>query len=296
MANNKDIWSKHEITVLKEIYATKPISECADILHRSVSSIYAKAFQLGFRKQRQYCDAEILIVISGYYEYGPLAISKELDRTCASIRDLAVRLGLSVSKKRIRSRGSENRAKWTEESIQKKSESQKKYRGPLSPSWKGGCCTLNEIVRGRLHAVWAKPIIYRDNRKCVLCGEHRSKKIVVHHVRPFAQIRDLVIARNKHLSIDNYDDLSLLADLVVEEHGMEDGVTLCRVCHRKHHLENGVNCGDILPDISEDNPQPSPPKLRLIVGGKVQRLMDEDSATDKSDTSAPHIYPIGVIR
>lgn len=296
MACKKGIWTETEIEFLKENYLSMTVSKCAKYLKRSKPSIYQKAMQLGLRRERRYCDAEIAIIIAGYQDYGPLELSKKLDRSNHAIRDMAVRFGLNVSKQRLSNRGMENRAKWTDESMRKKIKANRKYRGPLSPSWKGGCCTLNELTRARLHSVWIKPIIIRDDRKCVLCGEYRSKKIVVHHIRTFATIRDLVIEQNKHLLISNYNDLSELADLIVAEHKYEDGITLCKTCHKKHHLENGVNCGNIQTGKTEDNPQPSRSNVIDFVDRKVQRLMGEDITTNKPDTSAPHTFPYGVMR
>ena len=101
------------------------------------------------------------------------------------------------------------------------------------------------------------------------------------------KIRSAVLEQRPELNPVNQKHKEILADLVVEAHELKDGVTLCRSCHKRHHLENGVNCGDLLPGSAGDNPQPSLPNVLQFVGRKVQRLTVEDAQSNKTDTSAP---------
>jgi len=145
---------------------------------------------------------------------------------------------------------------------------------------------VSEMIRGRLYSAWTRFVFERDGHTCRLCGE-RGGKLVAHHVRTFAEIRDEAIGQYPHLDMGNYDDRDTLADLVIEAHRLSDGITLCQNCHKMHHLENGVNCGEVLTGNAEDNPQPSLSNVISIVDRKVQRLTLEESQTNKSDTSAP---------
>ena len=64
----------------------------------------------------------------------------------------------------------------------------------------------------------------------------------VHHLRPFAEIMDKVVAEHPEILLDNYDGRECLAKIIVLEHRLEDGITLCRDCHMSIHFENPVNC------------------------------------------------------
>jgi len=288
----KGKWTEPEITYLKQNYLKIKPSECAIALNRTVASIYQQATNQGIRKQPRYFDYELNFIKDNYAKYGPSKLSEKLDRSTNAIRDMAVRLGLETSKERRVEIAKETRSRWTYETRSNHSKSQKKFKGPLSHSWKGGICNVSEMIRGRLYTAWSKYVFQRDDYTCRLCGK-RGGKLVVHHIRTFVEIRDTVLKNNPNLSIDNYEDRDKIADLVIDTHELKDGITLCRSCHKKHHLANGVNCGNILPDNAGDNPQPNPPKLKVIVGGTVQRLMGEDTATNTPDTNAPLLKSLG---
>lgn len=57
---------------------------------------------------------------------------------------------------------------------------------------------------------WRKDVLKRDDYKCRICGA--SQNLHVHHIKPFNKFKD------KRTSIDN-------------------GVTLCRECHKRVHKE-----------------------------------------------------------
>jgi len=249
-------WSEYEIRFLRENYLTMKPTNYAEKLNRTASAVYQRAASLGLLKVPHYTEDEVMFIKLNYASMGPQKLSEKMDRSGSAIRDMAVRLNLVVNAKRRSNIAKKTRAKWTDESRAKKSNSQKKYKGPLSPSWKGGVCTVSEVTRGRLIAAWVKYVFQRDDYTCRICNQ-RGGKLVVHHVRTFSQIRDAVIKENPELNLNNYNNIDRLADLVVEAHNLEDGVTLCRICHKKHHHENGVNCGNILPGNAGDNPQRS---------------------------------------
>ncbi len=232
----KGKWTETETQFVMENYLPKGVKMCSIELGRSINAVYQKAAFLGIIKEPRYTNEELENIQNNYTARGPLALSMEMDRSKSAIRDMAVRLGLVTGIDAIKARARINRSRWTVESLRSQSISMKKYRGPMSPSWKGGICNLSEIVRGRLYSAWTKYVFQRDGYTCHLCGIVGGK-LVVHHTRTFAEIRDAVIKQHPELNIAEYNDIDYLATLVIEAHELSDGLTLCRSCHKKHHLE-----------------------------------------------------------
>ena len=71
----------------------------------------------------------------------------------------------------------------------------------------------------------------RDGFKCRLCGSKKSP--VVHHTRSFAAI--VKIALEKVASTSEEE----VINAIVQEHKLDDGITLCKECHDRHHKEYG---------------------------------------------------------
>jgi len=108
-------------------------------------------------------------------------------------------------------------------------------KGKDNPAWKGGISSLDNLIRKRLYNVWTKPIFIRDNWTCRHCGAKR--KLTPHHIRKFTNIRNLILAKYPQLSIQIIEDKFKLIDLIVNEHKLKDGITLCEKCHQKEHPE-----------------------------------------------------------
>ena len=104
-------------------------------------------------------------------------------------------------------------------------------KGPRNPAWKGGITKWRKLARAGLNSCFVRPVMEQDDFRCQWCGS--TKKPVVHHLRPFMEIVNLVRSRNP--GADNDD----LIREIIDEHTLEDGVTLCKRCHDKHHEENG---------------------------------------------------------
>ena len=128
-----------------------------------------------------------------------------------------------------------------EEVIQKVSETlREKYKngqlsckkGPDRSGWKGNR-SFDQRCRKRLYNTWIFPILERDRFKCISCNS--EKRLQVHHLRPMREIISLVL---KRLSIQDISKLSPieqepLIDLVIAEHKLDDGITVCYLCHGK---------------------------------------------------------------
>ena len=111
--------------------------------------------------------------------------------------------------------------------------------GKNATAWKGGKTSLNRRVKGYQHKTlnWYKKVFERDNFKCTICNS--KKKIDVHHIKPISVlIKELLIKYNG--PNDNTSKLLwLIQQTEIIDKDLENGITLCRECHRKIHLNWG---------------------------------------------------------
>ena len=87
--------------------------------------------------------------------------------------------------------------------------------GRNSPNWKGGVSPKNKIIRRSIYYVnWRNKVFKRDNYTCQKCGK-KGVYLHPHHIKNFA----------------NYSDLRF---------DVNNGITLCKKCHRKFHSIYGT--------------------------------------------------------
>lgn len=80
--------------------------------------------------------------------------------------------------------------------------------GDKNPNWKGGISSINVKIRQtQKYKLWRKSIFERDNYTCQNCGI-KNCYIIVHHIKCFA----------------DYPELRFIID---------NGITLCKECHKK---------------------------------------------------------------
>jgi predicted DNA-binding protein YlxM (UPF0122 family) len=88
-------------------------------------------------------------------------------------------------------------------------------KGENNPYWKGGITPENiKVRRSREMCLWRKAVLERDNFTCQACSK-KGGKLHVHHINNFSDFPELRVA------IDN-------------------GITLCKKCHKKFHHLYGV--------------------------------------------------------
>jgi transcription elongation factor Elf1 len=125
--------------------------------------------------------------------------------------------------------------KHKKETIKKMSISRTGKIGENSTAWKGGKLSITRLVKGfQYRNGWYKKVYERDNFKCTRCNS--KDRIEAHHIKPIKQIID----ENKMLFEDN-DKLYLYLinlDIIIDEK-LENGITLCRNCHKKEHINFG---------------------------------------------------------
>ena len=82
--------------------------------------------------------------------------------------------------------------------------------------WKGGVSLENHKIRtGIEFRLWREAVFARDNWTCQKCGDNKGHYLHPHHIQNFAQYPELRFAIN-------------------------NGITLCRKCHRKFHKKYGT--------------------------------------------------------
>jgi len=85
-------------------------------------------------------------------------------------------------------------------------------KGADHPNWKGGITSENRKGRqDKKYHDWRNSVYRRDHFTCQDCGKKcKSKDIIAHHIKPWEDHFEL-----------RYD--------------ISNGITLCRICHKKHH-------------------------------------------------------------
>lgn len=155
--------------------------------------------------------------------------------------------------------------------------------GRENNNWRGGVSSLARIVNTALKTIWKIPIFIRDNYTCQTCGAIGS--LQVHHLRRYILIRDSIIKSNPHLSVNTVEGKFELAKLIIADHKLSDGITLCKPCHKSIHRKKR---DELLETPEMGNQQPSRGNVLEFVPRKVQRAIGEDGQSNKPDTSVPH--------
>lgn len=247
----KNVWNKDEPNLLIRLYGSMPNKDLAKIIGRTKQALQYKAHDLG-----------ITLPKKATYKY-------------------CIDCGIKLSRAAIYN----SRTKRCYPC------SMKHHSGENHHNWNGGVAELRSLVHIAIKKFWIDRIMRRDNFTCQDCGKHGGDLEVHHSSIPYAEIRDRVISKNKHLDCSVFEDRKELAILIADEHEYIEGKTLCTECHyKRHHCERG----ELLetPNTSdEDNQQPSRGNVIDFVPWTVHRLMLEDSQTNKSNTSAPHAEP-----
>lgn len=121
------------------------------------------------------------------------------------------------------------------ETIKKMSIARTGKIGENATAWKGGKVSITRLIKGfQNRNGWYKMVYERDGFRCVHCGS--KNKIEAHHKKPIRNIVDEHIGK-----FTNNEDLYrfLISLDIILDSNLENGITLCRECHKKEHVNFG---------------------------------------------------------
>lgn len=128
--------------------------------------------------------------------------------------------------------------KLTESTRQKMSIARTGKTGSNATNWQGGKMSVARLVKGFIHRTsnWYKRVYQRDGFKCSVCGS--KTKIDAHHIKSISRIiKDLTKGITFESSQDKVAWLIKQPEVIDTE--LHNGITLCRLCHKKAHKNWG---------------------------------------------------------
>lgn len=110
--------------------------------------------------------------------------------------------------------------------------------GENATAWKGGKLSLTKRVKGALQRKykWLHRVMDRDNCMCQTCSA--TKKLDAHHIEPIANIIKMLLINKKFLTESEKMDWLIVQPEIVDNE-LENGITLCRDCHKEIHKNWG---------------------------------------------------------
>ena len=104
-------------------------------------------------------------------------------------------------------------------------------KGENNSNWKGGISFLENSIRTNFkNRQWRSDVFTRDNFTCQDCGDNISANLETHHIKSFSSI------------LQKHEINTLEQALECEElWNINNGITLCKECHKKIHKKNFRN-------------------------------------------------------
>lgn len=122
---------------------------------------------------------------------------------------------------------SKSMKKWIKNNPEKAKERGKKIRGNNHYNWKGGISNINQAIRRMTeYRKWSKNIKLRD-KKCIKCNS--IILLEANHIKPLSEI---ILEFNINCCEDARK-CNILWDI-------NNGITLCKICHYKYHNRNFI--------------------------------------------------------
>lgn len=118
------------------------------------------------------------------------------------------------------------------------------FSGKNNPAWKGGITPLHIMIRQSFeNQQWEKAIFERDNYICQRCGNNTYLNLTAHHYpKLFSQIlKDFLHQYNQFSPIKDKETLVRLTISYEPFWDINNGITLCKECHKKEKKWNQKN-------------------------------------------------------
>ena len=214
-----------DINKMIELYKSgKPSTKIAKIFNTTSSTILLKLRRRGIQT-RNATECQIGRKREPYSEEHKKALSKALMG-----HSVSKETRLKISKAHI---GEGNPQYGKSPSLETRMKLSKVHKGEKSYLWKGGITLLTKQIRGCFeYRQWRSDIFTRDDFTCQECGK-RGCYFHAHHIKSFT-------------SILQYYEITTIEEALEcsELWNINNGITLCKKCHRKIHKEMINNGSD----------------------------------------------------
>jgi len=157
------------------------------------------------------------------------------------------RLSEEIKRKMSEALKGKKKLPFTKEHKKKISESGKMprpwMRGENSPHWKGGVSELSKRIKTSFkYKEWRETIFQRDNWTCRKCGKRGGVIIHPHHKKSLTTI----LEENNIKTLEDVLECKELWDI-------NNGITLCRKCHKETDTYGWNRYNEILKEAQEPN-------------------------------------------